>query len=250
MIALITGATAGIGMACAKKFAAKNYNLILTGRRRERLEELKKELENNYAIGVVTLSFDIQNKEEVQMALDSLDNAWNRIDVLVNNAGLALGKEGFQDANLEDFEVMLDTNVKGLLYVAKWVVNGMKERKAGHVINLSSTAAKEVYPGGHVYCASKHAVDAITKGMRIDLLPFNIKVSSVSPGMVDTEFSKVRFGGDQAKADAVYQGFTPLYAEDVADAIYYLASLPKHVNVNDLVMTCTAQANSYITFKE
>lgn len=250
MIVLITGASAGIGKACAEKFAGNGYDLILTGRRIARLDELKKELENQYAVKVKTLSFDIQNKEEVQTALDSLGDDWSQIDVLVNNAGLALGKEGFQDADIEDFEVMLDTNVKGLLYVAKWVVNGMKTRKKGHIINLSSTAAKEVYPGGHVYCATKHAVDAITKGMRIDLLPYNIKVSSVSPGMVDTEFSKVRFGGDQAKADAVYQGFTPLYAEDVADAIYYLASLPKHVNVNDLVMTCTAQANSYITYKE
>lgn len=250
MIALITGASAGIGKASAEKFAANNYNLILTGRRIARLNELKEELEGKYGIEVQTLSFDIQNKEEVQNALDSLGSDWSQIDVLVNNAGLALGKEGFQDAKIEDFEVMLDTNIKGLLYVAKWVVDGMKERKSGHIINLSSTAAKEVYPGGHVYCATKHAVDAITKGMRIDLLPYNIKVSSVSPGMVDTEFSKVRFGGDQEKADAVYQGFTPLYAEDVADAIYYLASLPKHVNVNDLVMTCTAQANSYITHKE
>ena len=169
---------------------------------------------------------------------------------MINNAGLALGKGPIHESDIQDFEVMIDTNVKGLLYVSNWVMNGMKKMKRGHIINLSSTAAKEVYPGGHVYCASKHAVDAITKGMRIDLLPFGIKVSSVSPGMVETEFSKVRFKGDGDKAKSVYQGFVPLYAADVADAIYYVANLPKNVNVNDLVLTSTAQANSYVTFKD
>ncbi|MFT4968555.1 MAG: 3-hydroxy acid dehydrogenase/malonic semialdehyde reductase [Chitinophagales bacterium] len=250
MIVLITGASAGIGKACAEKFASQGYNLIITGRRVAKLESLKTSLESTHNVQVQTLSFDIQNNSEVDQALSSLSENWKNIDVLVNNAGLALGKESFQDANIQDFEVMLDTNVKGLLYVSKWVIGGMKSRQSGHVINLSSTAAKEVYPGGHVYCASKHAVDAITKGMRIDLLPYGIKVSSVSPGMVDTEFSKVRFKGDDSKAEAVYKGFTPLYAEDVADAIYYVASLPKHVNVNDMILTCTAQANSYITHKE
>lgn len=250
MVVLITGASAGIGKACAEKFAAEGNDLIITGRRQAKLESLKTNLESTHQVKVQTLSFDIQDRNEVDKALSSLDGHWKNIDVLVNNAGLALGKEAFQDAKMEDFEVMLDTNIKGLLYVSKWVVDGMKSRKQGHVINLSSTAAKEVYPGGHVYCASKHAVDAITKGMRIDLLPFGIKVSSVSPGMVDTEFSKVRFKGDENKAKTVYEGFTPLYAEDVADAVFYVANLPKHVCVNDLVLTSTAQANSYITHKE
>lgn len=250
MIVLITGASAGIGKATATKFAKNGHHLIITGRRTANLDELKAQLEKDFNVEVLSLSFDIQNQNEVNEAINSLDAKWKNIDVLVNNAGLALGKDSFQDGNIEDFETMIDTNIKGLLYITKAVVNNMKANKKGQIINLSSTAAKEVYPGGHVYCATKHAVDALTKGMRIDLLPFGIKVTSIAPGMVDTEFSKVRFKGDENKANDVYKGFTPLYAEDVADAIFYSANLPAHVCINDLVLTSTAQANSYMTFKE
>ena len=250
MIVLITGASAGIGCACAERFASEGHDLIVTGRRLSRLKDLKKKLEDKYNIKVCILNFDIQDKVMVNKALEGLNAQWRNIDILINNAGLALGKGPIHESDIQDFEIMIDTNVKGLLYVSNWVMNGMKKMKSGHIINLSSTAAKEVYPGGHVYCASKHAVDAITKGMRIDLLPFGIKVSSVSPGMVETEFSKVRFKGDGDKAKSVYQGFVPLHAIDVADAIYYVANLPKNVNVNDLVLTGTAQANSYVTFKD
>ncbi len=250
MVVLITGASAGIGLASAKIFAKNGYDVIITGRRLEKLNELQKELEQTYKVKVLPLNFDIQDRKAVKYAVESLSGNWQKIDVLLNNAGLALGKESFQDADLDDFETMLQTNVNGLLYVTKYVVDLKKVQKKGHIINLSSTAAKEVYPGGHVYCASKHAVDAITKGLRIDLLPFNIKVTSISPGMVETEFSQVRFKGDKDKAKEVYAGFTPLYAEDVAAAIYYAASLPAHVCINDLVITSIAQANSYVTLKK
>lgn len=250
MIALITGASAGIGKACAYKFSEKGYNLIVTGRRESKLKELQVELEMKFNNKIEILAFDIQDENEVQNAFSSLKEDWMNIDVLVNNAGLALGREGIDVGSMDDYNIMIDTNIKGLLYVSKAVMPIMKKRKSGHIINLSSTAAKEVYPGGGVYCATKHAVDALTKGMRIDLLSYGIKVSSISPGMVDTEFSRVRFKGDEEQAAEVYKGFTPLYAEDVAEVISYVASLPKHVNVNDLVLTCTAQANSFFTFKE
>jgi NADP-dependent 3-hydroxy acid dehydrogenase YdfG len=250
MVVLITGASAGIGLACAKIFAKNGYDVIITGRRLEKLKSLQIELEKAYKVQVLPLNFDIQDRKAVKYAIESLSGKWQKIDILVNNAGLALGKEAFQDADLDDFETMLQTNVNGLLYVTKYVVDLKKVQKRGHIINISSTAAKEVYPGGHVYCASKHAVDAITKGLRIDLLPFNIKVTSISPGMVETEFSKVRFKGDEEKAKSVYQGFTPLYAEDVADAVFYASSLPPHVCINDLVITSIAQANSYVTLKK
>lgn len=249
MIVCITGATSGIGKATALHFAKNGHQLIITGRRKEKLDQLKQEIETQYKTEALALSFDIQNKEAVNQAVKSLKEKWQKIDVLVNNAGLALGKETFDNANISDFETMIDTNIKGLLYITKPIVELMKKNSGGHIINLSSTAAKEVYPGGHVYCATKHAVDALTKGMRIDLLPYGIKVTSIAPGMVDTEFSTVRFKGDKSKADDVYKGFTPLYAEDVADVIYYAATTPKHVNLNDVVLTATAQANSYITLK-
>lgn len=249
MIALITGASAGIGAACAQKFAQNGYDIIITGRRQNRLDNLKSKIEQETKAQVYTLTFDVGNQKKVTKALNSLPNKWQYIDVLVNNAGLALGKEAFQDASITDFDNMIQTNVNGLLYVSKWVIEKMKLQKSGHIINISSTAAKEVYPGGHVYCATKHAVDAITKGMRIDLLPLQIKVSSVSPGMVETEFSKVRFKGDEERAKNVYKGFKPLYAEDVADVVYYTANLPTHVCINDVVLTSTAQANSYLTLK-
>jgi NADP-dependent 3-hydroxy acid dehydrogenase YdfG len=250
MVVLITGASAGIGLACAKVFAKNGYDVIITGRRLEKLQQLQEELEKAYEVKVLPLNFDIQDRRAVKYAIESLSGSWQKIDVLVNNAGLALGKEAFQDAYLDDFETMLQTNINGLLYVTKYVVDLKKVRKKGHIINISSTAAREVYPGGHVYCASKHAVDALTKGLRIDLLPLNIKVTSISPGMVETEFSQVRFKGDKSKAEDVYKGFTPLHADDVAAAVFYAASLPAHVCINDIVLTSIAQANSYITLKK
>lgn len=246
---LITGATAGIGKATAEIFARNGWNTIITGRREKNLSDLKNLLETKYNVKVLTLCFDIRNKSEVCKAIESLSENWKTIDVLINNAGLALGKEPLQEGNISDWETMIDTNVKGLLYITQAVLPEMMKRKSGHIINLSSTAGKEVYAGGNVYCATKHAVEALTKSLRIDVLPFSIKVSSVSPGLVETEFSKVRFKGDNQKADNVYKGFTPLYAEDVADAIYYVASRPAHVNIGDILMTCTAQANSTTVFK-
>lgn len=246
---LITGATAGIGKATAEIFARNGWNTIITGRREKNLSDLKNLLETKYNVKVLTLCFDIRNKSEVCKAIESLSENWKTIDVLINNAGLALGKEPLQEGNISDWETMIDTNVKGLLYITQAVLPEMMKRKSGHIINLSSTAGKEVYAGGNVYCATKHAVEALTKSLRIDVLPFSIKVSSVSPGLVETEFSKVRFKGDNQKADNVYKGFTPLYAEDVAGAIYYVASRPAHVNIGDILMTCTAQANSTTVFK-
>lgn len=248
-IVLVTGASVGIGKATAEIFAANGYNVIITGRRKGHLDALKLELESKYKVTVWVSNFDIQDPKAVVKAIADLPKDWQKIDVLVNNAGLALGKTGIDEGEIGDWEVMIDTNLKGLLYISKEVIRLMKKYKSGHIINLSSTAAKEVYPGGNVYCATKHAVDAITKGMRIDLLPYDIKVTSVSPGMVATAFSEVRFKGDKDLADSVYQGFTPLYAEDVADAIYYAASRPAHVNIGDILITCSAQANSTIVKK-
>ncbi len=243
-IALITGATSGIGKATAQKFAQKGINVIITGRRNERLLSIAKELTGKYDIEVKTLCFDVRNNEEVEKNLKSLDTHWKNIDILVNNAGLAAGKDPIQSALLSDWEQMIDTDVKGLLYVSRMVLPWMCERKKGHVINICSIAGKEVYVGGSVYCAVKHAVDAISKGMRMDCLPYNIKVTNICPGAVETEFSMVRFKGDKQKNDATYKGFTPLTGEDIADAITYCASLPEHVNINDMVIMPTAQANS------
>lgn len=243
-IALITGATSGIGMATAKKFAQKDINLIITGRRNERLLALAQELKEKCSIDVITLNFDVRNNKEVEENLNSLPAEWKNIDILVNNAGLAAGKDAIQSALLSDWEQMIDTDVKGLLYVSRMVLPWMCERKKGHVINICSIAGKEVYAGGSVYCAVKHAVDAISKGMRIDCLPYNIKVTNVCPGAVETEFSMVRFKGDKEKNDATYRGFTPLTGEDIADTITYCVTLPEHVNINDLVIMPTAQANS------
>lgn len=243
-IALVTGATAGIGKAVATRFASEGYDLIITGRRSERLLEVKRELESGYGHRVLALNFDVRDREQVQASLGSLPEDWSSIDVLVNNAGLASGLAPIQDGDVDDWEKMIDTNIKGLLYVTRAVAGGMKERRKGHIINLSSIAGKEAYPNGNVYCGTKHAVEAIGKGMRMDLLPYGIKVTQVCPGAVETEFSIVRFHGDKSRADQVYAGFEPLRAEDVADAIYYVASLPPHVNINDLLIMPTAQANA------
>ena len=247
---LITGATSGFGKAIAEKFAASGYNCIITGRRKQRLEELATTLSSNKNIKILPLAFDVSKKEEVFNAINNLNNEWSNIDVLVNNAGLAAGREPFDEALLDDWETMIDTNVKGLLYMSKAVIQLMKKNKQGHIINIGSTAGKEVYKEGNVYCATKFAVNAISQAQRMDLLPHKIKVTCINPGAVDTEFSTVRFKGDAQKAKAVYEGYEPLHAEDIANTVYYCASLPQHVCINDLVITCLAQANSFYTYKE
>jgi NADP-dependent 3-hydroxy acid dehydrogenase YdfG len=242
-IILVTGASSGFGKAIATKFAAGGWNVIITGRRKEKLDELAKALEANYGIKTLSLVFDVQDKKAVFDNLQNLPAEWQAINILVNNAGLALGRDSFENANLEDWETMIDTNVKGLLYASKAVLPMLIKEK-GHIINIGSTAGKEVYKDGNVYCASKHAVDAISKAQRIDLLQYQIKVTAIHPGAADTEFSVVRFKGDAEKAKAVYTGYTPLMAEDIADTVWFVANTPAHVCINDLVITCTAQANS------
>jgi len=249
-IALITGATSGIGKATAILFAQNNYQLILTGRRNDRLVALKNELSASYQTAILTLNFDVQDNEAVQNALASLPAAWKKIDVLVNNAGLSLGLDPIQSANLADWEQMIDTNVKGLLYVSKIVSNWMIENKTGHIINIGSIAGKETYANGNVYCATKHAVDSLNKAMRLDLLTSGIRVTAIHPGAVETEFSVVRFKGDQARADKVYEGFKPLRPSDIADAIYYASQTPAHVNINEIIIMPTAQANAGTIFRQ
>jgi 3-hydroxy acid dehydrogenase/malonic semialdehyde reductase len=245
---LITGATSGFGEACARKFAESGDHLILTGRRKDRLETLQHELEGK--VRVLSLVFDVQDKDAVFAAIASLPEGWRKIDILINNAGLALGRDFFDEANLQDWETMIDTNVKGLLYVSKAVLPLMIPAGNGHIINLGSVAGKEVYEKGNAYCGSKFAVDAISRSMRIDLLRHGIKVTAIQPGAAETEFSNVRFKGDEGLAKKIYEGYSPLSASDVADAIHYCASLPPHVCINDLVITCTAQADAIYFFKK
>jgi 3-hydroxy acid dehydrogenase / malonic semialdehyde reductase len=242
-IIFITGATAGFGKACAEKFASHGYDLILNGRREDRLTSLKAALERRYNIAVLTLAFDVQVQDEVFNAIQQIPEDWRQINILLNNAGLALGRDSFEDADLGDWNTMIDTNFKGLLYVTKATLPFLIKTK-GHIINLGSVAGKEVYEKGNVYCASKSAVDAISQSMRIDLLKHGMKVTAVHPGAAETEFSIVRFKGDDKTAKKIYDGLVPLTAEDVADIIYYCASLPSHVCINDLVVTCTQQANT------
>jgi len=237
-IALITGATSGIGKATAELLLNNGYRVILTGRRIELLNELKEK----FPVGSVhTLCFDIRNSQETESALNSLPAEWKSIDVLVNNAGLAWGLSQFYDGKIDHWDTMIDTNIKGLLYVSRIVAGWMKEAQSGHIVNIGSIAGKEVYSNGNVYCATKHAVDALTKAMRIEMSPFNVRVTGVHPGAVETEFSIVRFDGDMEKAKSVYQGFENLVAEDIADAILYCISRKPHVNINDLVIMPTAQ---------
>lgn len=247
-IILITGASSGLGKATAEKFAAEGWNLILTARRKEKLAVVVNDIEKKYGVKTLSLIFDVQDKKAVFEHLENLPKEWQTINILLNNAGLALGRDPFEEANLEDWETMIDTNLKGLLYASKAVLPFIIAQK-GHIINIGSTAGKEVYKDGNVYCATKHAVDAISKAQRIDLLQHQVKVTAIHPGAVETEFSIVRFKGDTTKADAVYAGYTPLKAEDIADTIWYVANTPEHVCINDLVITCTAQGNSTTIFK-
>jgi len=243
-IALITGATSGIGEACAHIFAQHGYNLVLLARRADRLTKIAHHLEDKYAISIKKVIADVRQKENLSEKLQELPVEWKRIDVLINNAGLSQGLDPIDKGNTDDWDNMIDTNIKGLLYVTKIVSNWMIPQESGHIINIGSIAGKEVYPNGNVYCASKHAVDALNKGMRIDLLPYGIKVTAINPGMVETEFSLVRFKGDEERAKKVYEGLEPLLADDIADAIWYVVSRPKHVNINDMLIMPSAQATA------
>lgn len=247
---LITGASSGIGKSTAELFAKNGSNLILTGRRKERLEELKQKLSSEYSVSILSLVFDIRNYDEVKKNISSLNSVWKNIDILINNAGMGRGLDKFQDGNVENWEEMIDTNLKGLLYITKEILPVMVERKSGHIINIGSTAGHDVYPAGNIYCATKFAVNAISQSLRIDLLDKRIKVSSVDPGMVETEFSNVRFFGDTERAKSVYKGLTPLTPEDVAEAILFCATRPYHVNINEIILTPIAQAQSNFIIRE
>ncbi len=240
---LISGATSGIGKAIAELFSCNDFNIIITGRRKEKLIELKESLEKKSGSEVFALNFDVRDNTQVCEAIDSLPEKWKNIDILVNNAGLASGLAPIQNGDLDDWEKMIDTNIKGLLYLTGKISPIMIMKKSGHIINIGSIAGKEVYPNGNVYCATKHAVDALTKAMRIDMLAYNVKVTQIAPGMVDTEFSTVRFHGDKDRADKVYEGLTPLYAKDIAEIALFAVTRPAHVCLNDIVVTPTAQAS-------
>ncbi|MFM7177856.1 MAG: SDR family NAD(P)-dependent oxidoreductase [Bacteroidota bacterium] len=250
-IAFITGATSGFGKSTALIFARNGWDVIINGRRSDRLNQLEHEIHSeNPNTRVLKLPFDVRERNIVAERIQKLSDDWQLIDVLVNNAGLASGLAPIHEGDIDDWEVMIDTNIKGLLYVSRAIMPGMVARKSGHIINISSIAGKEAYPKGNVYCATKHAVDALTKSMRIDLLPYGIRVTSVDPGAAETEFSLVRFGGDEERANQVYKGYTPLRPEDIADIIYYAASRPPHVTLNDILVTPLAQANTSNFHKE
>lgn len=245
---LITGASSGFGKAIAEKFASAGDNIIITGRRGDLLHQLAEELKSKFQVSVAVKVFDVQDRKQVFDALQG-DSNLTDVDILVNNAGLALGRDLFDDADLDDWETMIDTNVKGLLFVSKAILPNMIKRGSGHIVNIGSTAGKEVYEKGNVYCATKTSVEAISQAMRIDLLRHHIKVTVIHPGAAETEFSNVRFKGDAKIAKSVYEGYKPLQAEDIADTVYYCANLPEHVCINNVVMTCVAQANSFYTNK-
>ena len=250
MIALITGVTSGIGKASAEIFAKNGYDLILTGRRKERLDSLEAELKKKFEIKILALNFDVKNSKEVEKHLSSLSAPWKKIDVLVNNAGLASGLSSIQDGDIEDWEKMIDTNVKGLLYVTRQIAPMMIKNKKGHIINVASLAGKQAYPKGNVYCATKFAVDALSQSMRIDMLEHGIRVTNIAPGLVETEFSIVRFHGNAERAKQTYANMQALTPEDIAEIIYWTASRPAHVNINDVVITPTAQANAYLVHRK
>jgi 3-hydroxy acid dehydrogenase/malonic semialdehyde reductase len=249
-IAFITGATSGIGEAIALKFAQKDINVIITGRRLDKLNALKSNITSNTKANILALKMDVTDRKSVERVINGLPDEWKSIDILVNNAGLAVGLDPIQHGNPDDWEQMIDTNLKGLLYVSKAVLPLMIARQKGHIINIGSIAGKEVYPKGNVYCATKHAVDALTKSMRIDLLGNGIKVTQIAPGLVETEFSLVRFKGDEERASKVYQGYKPLEGKDIAEIAFFITTLPDHVCVNDILMTPLAQANSTIVDKK
>ena len=246
---LVTGATAGIGEAIATIFARANYRVIITGRRKERLQNLQDELEMNYGAQVLSLCFDVRKRDEVNRAIDSLTGDWKEVEILVNNAGLAMGRDTVDKAELDDWDTMIDTNIKGLLYITRALSPQMVKRKSGHIFNIGSIAGKETYYQGNVYCATKHAVDSLTKAMRIDLLEHNVKVTSVCPGIVETEFSLVRYKGDAERAKKIYEGYHPLRPRDVAEVVFFAATRPPHVCLNDIVLTPTTQASSFYSRK-
>jgi 3-hydroxy acid dehydrogenase / malonic semialdehyde reductase len=249
-IICITGASSGFGEASAHTFSANNYDLIIAGRREEKLKALKSTLEEKFRNQVYVLPLDVRDRSAVDKAFRALPPEWKKIDVLLNNAGLALGRDNFDEASLDDWDTMIDTNMKGLLYVSKAVIPFMIPHNSGHIINIGSTAGKQVYQKGNVYCATKHAVQAISEAMRIDLLSHKIKVTVIHPGAAETEFSLVRLKEDALEAKKVYEGYEPLHAEDIANVVYYAASLPAHVCINELEITCLAQANAYYLFKD
>ncbi len=249
-IAFVSGATAGIGEAIAILLAENNFNLIISGRRIERLKQLKEKISKEFKVEVHILNFDVRVLKQVQDAIKSLSEDWKKIDVLINNAGLAVGLNTIQEGVIDDWERMIDTNIKGLLYLSREISPLMVKRKTGHIINIGSIAGKEVYPNGNVYCGTKHAVDAITKGMRIDLVHDNVRVTGIHPGMVDTEFSLVRFKGDKQKANSVYKDLEPLYAKDIAEAVLFCVSRPNSVNINDMVIMPTIQASATVIHRE
>ena len=243
---LITGATSGIGKACAEKFAMNNYRVIITGRREERLNLLKSELEEKYQTQLLPLAFDVSKREIVEKAVSGLSAEWQKIDVLVNNAGLALGLNPIQEGNIDDWETMIDTNIKGVLYMSKIIANQMIKQGHGHIINIGSISGRDVYPNGNVYCATKFAIDGLTKAMRIDLMKYGIKVTQIAPGAVETAFSEVRFKGNREKAKKVYEGYKPLTGDDIADSVYFVTTLPPHANIDDLLIMPVAQAKTTI----
>jgi NADP-dependent 3-hydroxy acid dehydrogenase YdfG len=243
-LALVTGATSGFGKACAEKFAQEGYDVIITGRRQERLQELRERLQKDFGVEVLTADFDIRDFKACRAFVEGLSGKWRKIDVLVNNAGLALGLVPIDEGDINDWETMIDTNVKGLLYISRLVIPLMKEEGGGHIVNIGSTAGKSVYPGGNIYCATKSAVDALSKAMRMELAPHRIKVTAVHPGAAETEFSFVRFKGNEKRAKEVYEGYVPLHAEDVAGVVYFCVTQPPHVCINELILTPAAQASS------
>ncbi len=247
---LITGASAGIGKSCALAFAREGARCIITARRKEKLETLKHEIEATYKTDVLIAEFDVRDLRSCTKFVDSLPADWKNIDILVNNAGLSRGIDKIHEAKFDDWEEMIDTNVKGLLYMSRLILPGMVARKTGHVINIGSTASHEVYPGGNVYCATKHAVDALSRGMRMDLVNTPIRVTQVSPGFTETEFSIVRFHGDEEKAKNVYKGFTPLTGDDIAESVVFATTRPAHVQIHEILLTCTSQAASLVVNRE